>query len=131
MAVLREHILDGDRDDKKSFCKGGRSLMSDKIIRKRKNLEGISSLEKWNETLNLLISHESLRNFQGKGISEEALEAIILSARSTPTSSNLLAYNIVAVRDESRKERLAGFSGNQGFIKELLFFWCFMLVFTA
>ena len=99
--------------------------MTDKIIRNRKKLEGISSLEEWNETLNVLISHESIRNFQAKRISDEALEAIILSARSAPTSSNLQAYSIVAVTDESRKERLAGFSGNQGFIKEAPVFLVF------
>lgn len=100
--------------------------MSKNIIRNRKELENINSFgEVWNETLDVLMSHESIRSFQSKGISDEVLEAIITSARSAPTSSNLQAYSIIVVADESRKEKLARFSGNQGFIKEAPVFLVF------
>jgi FMN reductase [NAD(P)H] len=100
--------------------------MSKNIIRNRKELENIGSVgDVWNETLEVLTSHESIRAFQSKGISDEVLEAIITSARSAPTSSNLQAYSIIVVTNESRKEKLAGFSGNQGFIKEAPVFLVF------
>ncbi|TWT03634.1 NADPH-dependent oxidoreductase [Planomicrobium sp. CPCC 101079] len=99
--------------------------MEDDIIRNRMKLEELDGFEEWNETLNVLTSHESIRAFQSKNISEGMLEAIIMAARSAPTSSNLQAYSIVVVADESRKEKLAGFSGNQKFIKEAPIFLVF------
>jgi nitroreductase len=89
-------------------------------------LEGIRLPEEIrNETLDVLMSHESVRGFQKKPLPEGMLKAIITAARSAPTSSNLQAYSIVIVTDEERKDRLAALSGNQGFIREAPVFLVF------
>lgn len=93
--------------------------MSRGIVRSRLELEGIDlKADMINQTLDVLTSHESVRGFQNKPLPEGALQAILASARSAPTSSNLQAYSIIVVKDEARKARLAELSGNQKFICE-------------
>ncbi|MFC5449370.1 NADPH-dependent oxidoreductase [Paenibacillus aestuarii] len=100
--------------------------MNQAKIRSRIELEGIDlPTHIMNETLDVLTSHESVRGFQNMPIPEEALQAILTSARSAPTSSNLQAYSIIVVQDDERKARLAELSGNQAFILEAPVFLVF------
>ncbi|WJH36907.1 NADPH-dependent oxidoreductase [Paenibacillus sp. CC-CFT747] len=100
--------------------------MSGEPVRSRWELEGIElPAGVKNETLDVLASHESVRGFRDKPLPEGALEAILTSARSAPTSSNLQAYSILVVKDEQRKARLAELSGRQGFISEAPMFLVF------
>lgn len=93
--------------------------MSNNIFRKRQELEGITSLDDMkSETIDVLTSHESIRAFNSKTIPGDYLEAIITSARSAPTSSNLQAYSIIVVSSQEKKDRLATYSGDQNFIRE-------------
>ncbi|TWE05225.1 nitroreductase [Neobacillus bataviensis] len=88
-------------------------------IKSRLELEGIKlPSEMVNQTIESLTAHESVRGFLPQQLPENVLKAIITSARSAPTSSNLQAYSIVIVKDEKRKDRLAGLSGDQKFISE-------------
>jgi FMN reductase [NAD(P)H] len=100
--------------------------MSSRLIRSRLELEGVTLPEEiMNQTLDILTAHESVRGFQSKPLPDGALKAILTSARSAPTSSNLQAYSIIVVTGEEKKDRMSVLSGNQGFIREAPVFLVF------
>jgi FMN reductase [NAD(P)H] len=70
-----------------------------------------------NETLKLMAAHASVRKYKDQDIPSEILNQIITAARQAPTSSNLQAYSIIIVKDKNKKEKLAGYCGNQVWIK--------------
>ena len=70
------------------------------------------------DTIRVLTSHESIRSFEPTPIAAEALEAILVSARSAPTSSNLQAFSIIVVEDAERRARLAHLVGDQRYVAE-------------
>ncbi|QYH35764.1 NADPH-dependent oxidoreductase [Salinibacterium sp. M195] len=70
------------------------------------------------DTIRVLTGHESIRSFDSTPIAAEVLEAILVSARSAPTSSNLQAYSIIVVEDEQRRARLAHLVGDQRYVAE-------------
>lgn len=70
------------------------------------------------DTIRVLTGHESIRSFDSTPIAAEVLEAILVSARSAPTSSNLQAYSIIVVEDEQRRSRLAHLVGDQRYVAE-------------
>jgi nitroreductase len=72
----------------------------------------------WNETLDLLLAHRSVRAYLPEKIPAEALETIVAAAQSASTSSNLQVWSVVAVEDEARKSRLADLAGNQQHIRD-------------
>lgn len=61
----------------------------------------------WNETLDLLLAHRSVRHFAPAALPPGALEAAIAAAQSASTSSNLQLWSVIAVEDEARKQRLS------------------------
>lgn len=75
-----------------------------------------ASLGAWNEVLATQLAHRSVRRFTDRAVSDAELTALVAAAQSAPTSSNLQAWSVVAVRDPERKRRLAGFAGGQAFI---------------
>ncbi|WP_221564545.1 NADPH-dependent oxidoreductase [Alkalihalobacillus sp. TS-13] len=100
--------------------------MSNALIRNRMALEGIKVSDSiFNGTIEVLTSHESIRGFQKIPLSDEMVEAIITSARSAPTSSNLQAYSVIVVRENDRKNKLMHYSGDQKFIGEAPVFLVF------
>ncbi|WP_010203217.1 NADPH-dependent oxidoreductase [Salinibacterium sp. PAMC 21357] len=70
------------------------------------------------DTIRVLTGHESIRSFDSTPIAAEVLEAILVSARSAPTSSNLQAYSIIVVEDEQRRARLAHLVGDQRYVAD-------------
>jgi nitroreductase len=78
-----------------------------------------------NETLAVQVAHRSVRSFLPDPVPEEHLEAMVAAAQSAPTSSNLQAWSVVAVRNRARKSRLATLAAEQGFVDEapLLLLW--------
>jgi nitroreductase len=70
------------------------------------------------DTIKVLTGHESIRSFDPSPIASEVLEAILVSARSAPTSSNLQAYSIIVVEDEERRARMAHLVGDQRYVAE-------------
>jgi nitroreductase len=74
------------------------------------------------ETLKLMAAHASVRKYKDQEISSELLEQIITAARQAPTSSNLQAYSIVIVKDKVKKEKLAGYCGDQPWVKNCAVF---------
>lgn len=72
----------------------------------------------WNATLDVLLSHRSVRRYQAREVSDETLSTLVAAAQSASTSSNLQVWSVVAVRDGERKRRLAALAGNQRHVAE-------------
>jgi nitroreductase len=79
----------------------------------------------WNETLDLLLAHRSVRHYLPDALPDGALQAAIAAAQSASTSSNLQLWSVIAVQDTARKARLAAHAGNQGHVAKapLLLVW--------
>jgi len=79
----------------------------------------------WNDTLDLLLSHRSVRAYLPDALPEGTLEALVAAAQSAASSSNLQAWSVIAVEEPARKARLAALAGNQKHIVEapLLLVW--------
>jgi nitroreductase len=71
-----------------------------------------------NAVLELQLAHRSVRRFGPRPVTDDELTALVAAAQSAPTSSNLQAWSVVAVRDPARKARLAWLGGDQGFIEQ-------------
>jgi nitroreductase len=72
----------------------------------------------WNETLETLLSHRSVRAYTSQALPEHALETLVAAAQSAATSSNLQLWSAVAVEDSERRTRLSALAGNQGQIRQ-------------
>jgi nitroreductase len=79
----------------------------------------------WNDTLDTLLSHRSVRSYLDQPLPAGALEIAIAAAQSAPSSSNLQAWSVVSVTDPERKARINAVSGKQRQIAEapLLLVW--------
>ncbi|MDK4700621.1 NADPH-dependent oxidoreductase [Rhizobium sp. CNPSo 4062] len=79
----------------------------------------------WNETIETLLSHRSVRDYLPKPIPDDILHLAIAAAQSAPSSSNLQAWSVIAVRDDTRKEKLNAVAGTQRQITQapLLLIW--------
>ncbi|HMP42460.1 MAG TPA: NADPH-dependent oxidoreductase, partial [Roseiflexaceae bacterium] len=71
----------------------------------------------WNDTLDLLLSHRSVRAYTDEPLPSGALPALIAAAQSAATSSNLQTWSVVAVEQADRKERLSLLAGDQAHIR--------------
>ncbi|ATQ70526.1 nitroreductase family protein [Methylosinus trichosporium] len=72
----------------------------------------------WNETLDLLLAHRSVRAYLPESVPASVVETMVAAAQSASTSSNLQVWSVVAVEDEVRKSRLADLAGNQQHIRD-------------
>jgi nitroreductase len=70
----------------------------------------------WNQTLDLLLAHRSVRRYLAQPLPEGALEAAIAAAQSAATSSNLQVWSVIAVEDDARKARLSALAANQAHV---------------
>jgi len=79
----------------------------------------------WNETLDLIVSHRSVRAYLPDRLPDGTLDILVAAAQSAASSSNLQAWSVIAVEDPARKSRLAALAGNQKHIEEapLLLVW--------
>ncbi|MGT2800199.1 NADPH-dependent oxidoreductase [Streptococcus marmotae] len=59
-----------------------------------------------NETIDLMLSHSSVRRFTEEPISEEHLQTIISAGRAASTWKNFQSYSIIVVRSNEKKEAL-------------------------
>jgi nitroreductase len=67
----------------------------------------------WNDTLDTIMSHRSVRTYRDAPLPPGTLELLIAAAQSAATTSNLQAWSVIAVEDPARKARLASFAANQ------------------
>jgi nitroreductase len=79
----------------------------------------------WNETLDIILGHRSVRGFLPRGLPDGTLELLTAAAQSASTSSNLQVWSVVAVQNPERKARIADLAGNQQFIRDapLMLVW--------
>jgi len=79
----------------------------------------------WNETLDVLLAHRSVRAYLPDALPDGTIETLVAAAQSAASSSNLQAWSVIAVEDAARKARLAALAGNQKHIVEapLLLVW--------
>jgi nitroreductase len=79
----------------------------------------------WNETLDIILGHRSVRGFLPQGLPDGTLELLTAAAQSASTSSNLQVWSVVAVQNPERKARIADLAGNQQFIRDapLMLVW--------
>lgn len=78
-----------------------------------------------NETINLIKSHKSIRNFSKKEVENEKIDAILTSSQCASTSSFMQAYTIIKVNDMKKRKEIAHFSGEQIYIEECPLFLVF------
>lgn len=77
-----------------------------------------SALLAWNDTIDQLLNHRSVRAFTTEPLRGGAVETLIAAAQSASTSSNLQVWSVVAVHDVDRKARLCALAGNQAYIRQ-------------
>ncbi|KQV83863.1 NADPH-dependent oxidoreductase [Rhizobium sp. Root1220] len=79
----------------------------------------------WNETIDTLLSHRSVRSYLPDPVPHTAVELAVAAAQSAASSSNLQAWSVVAVEDPERRNRLNAVAGNQRQIAQapLLLVW--------
>jgi nitroreductase len=76
----------------------------------------------WNEVLDTLLAHRSVRAFLPDALPDGTLDLLVAAAQSAASSSNLQAWSVVAVADKARKARLASLAGNQKHIEQVPLF---------
>lgn len=79
----------------------------------------------WNDTLDTLLSHRSVRAYLPDPLPDGAIELMVAAAQSAASSSNLQPWSVVAVEDSQRKARLSELAGGQQHIRDapLLLVW--------
>jgi nitroreductase len=80
----------------------------------------------WNDTIELLLSHRSVRGFLGDPLQPGVLESLVAAAQSASSSSNVQAWTVIAVENAATKAALAKIAGGQKHMEEcpVLLVWC-------
>jgi len=95
------------------------------LLNQRNRDGALAPPAQWNEVLETILSHRSVRGFLPRALPEGTLELLVAAAQSASTSSNLQFWSVVAVQETERKSRLAELAGQQQFIRDapLLLVW--------
>ena len=72
----------------------------------------------WTQTLDVLLSHRSVRGYLPDALPPGTLETLIAAAQSAATSSNLQTWSVIAVTDPDKKAKLAKLANNQKHIEQ-------------
>lgn len=83
------------------------------LLRARYRAEGRSEPAHWNEVIEQILAHRSVRSYKPDPLPEGTIETLVAAAQSAASSSNLQTWSVVAVSDPARKARLAEVTGNQ------------------
>ncbi|MBM6616843.1 oxygen-insensitive NADPH nitroreductase [Bacillus suaedaesalsae] len=78
-----------------------------------------------NSTIETILNHRSIRDFEDKLLSDEQIITIINCAQAASTSSFIQAYSIIGVNDVEKKKELAQLSGNQSYVEKNGHFFVF------
>jgi nitroreductase len=80
----------------------------------------------WNDTIDLLLSHRSVRGFLSDPLPAGTLEALVAAGQSASSSSNVQAWTVIAVENPATKAALAQIANNQKHMEDcpLLLVWC-------
>ena len=88
------------------------------LLRARYGDDAVPAVGPWNTTLDLLLSHRSVRSYLPKPLPDGTLETLVAAAQSASTSSNLQTWSVVAVTDPEAKRKLAAVAANQKHVVE-------------
>jgi nitroreductase len=80
----------------------------------------------WNDTLELLLRHRSVRGYRTDPLPPGTLETLIAAAQSAATSSNLQTWSVVLVTDPVKKKKLAEIAHHQKHIEQCPLFLVFL-----
>src|SRR5579863_3859063 len=96
-----------------------------RLLHQRNRDAALAPPAQWNNVVQTILSHRSVRGFLPHALPEGTLELLIAAAQSASTSSNLQFWSVVAVQETKRKSRLAELAGQQQFIRDapLLLVW--------
>ncbi|XXY48482.1 NADPH-dependent oxidoreductase [Sorangium sp. So ce269] len=72
----------------------------------------------WNEVIEALLGHRSVRRYAQKPLPEGTLEVLVAAAQSAPSSSNLQLWSVLSVQDPERRRRLAELAGGQAHVRD-------------
>lgn len=78
-----------------------------------------------NSTIELLLSHRSIRKFEDREIDEKTVHALVSCAQAAATSSNVQAVSIVRVKNQASRETLSQLAGNQSYVASCGAFFVF------
>ncbi|MGN5111091.1 oxygen-insensitive NADPH nitroreductase [Aeromonas jandaei] len=78
-----------------------------------------------NQTIDLILSHRSIRQFTAEPISSLQLDAILAAAQSASTSSFLQVTSIIRVTGPEARKQLAQLAGNQPYVEQAAEFLVF------
>ncbi|GEP63514.1 NADPH-dependent oxidoreductase [Clostridium beijerinckii] len=82
-----------------------------------------------NNTIENIKNHRSIRQYLDKDISDEIIDEIIKAAQAMPNSINGQQTTVIAIRDKSKKEKLAELVGNQEYVAKAPVFLVFVMDF--
>ncbi len=80
----------------------------------------------WNDTIDLLLAHQSIRAFRPDPLPAGTLETLAAAAQSAATSSNMQMWSMIAVTDPATKSAIAKASQNQKHIEQCPLFIAFI-----
>lgn len=89
--------------------------------------EAIELPGEWNETLDVLLGHRSVRAFLPDAVPARTIELLVAAAQSAASSSNLQPWSVVAVEQPERKARLAALAGDQKHIVQAPLFLVWLI----
>ncbi|MGM8364295.1 oxygen-insensitive NADPH nitroreductase [Virgibacillus sp. W0181] len=69
-----------------------------------------------NETIETIMNHRSIRKFTDEKLTTEQIHTMIRAAQRAATSSFVMAYTIIGITDEDKKDKLMAISG-QPYVK--------------
>lgn len=72
----------------------------------------------WNNSLETLLSHRSVRSYLSKPLPRGTLEWLIAAAQSAASSANMQTWSVVAIEDQQRKAELCKLANNQVYINK-------------
>ncbi|GAM73927.1 oxygen-insensitive NADPH nitroreductase [Vibrio ishigakensis] len=80
-----------------------------------------------NSTIDTLLSHRSIRAFTPEPIKQEQLQAILDCGIAASSSSFIQCVSIVRVTDQTKREKLAEYAGNQAYVANCAEFFVFCI----
>ncbi len=78
-----------------------------------------------NATIELLMSHRSIRKFTGQPIAPELLNSFIRSGQAAATSSFLQGVSVIRITDKELRNQFSEIAANQAYVREAAEFLVF------
>lgn len=69
-----------------------------------------------NSTIDLLLSHRSIRKFTDETVKQETVDQIVRCGQAAATSSNVQAVTAIQVNDPAKRQALAEMAGGQAYV---------------